>query len=61
MSDVERKGNQAVPEPPGRGAQWRRRAQRARREVGLYVVRGAATAVGGAVVTYGFLWAQTRL
>jgi hypothetical protein len=61
MSDVERKGNQAAPEPPGRGARWPRRAQRARREVGLYMVRGAATAVGGALVTYGCLWAQARL
>jgi hypothetical protein len=61
MSDVERKGNQAAPEPPERGARWRQRAQRARREASLYMMRGAATAVGGAVVTYGCLWAQTRL
>lgn len=58
MSKAERKGNGSPQEPP-RG-RWRHRLQRIRNEAGLCLVRGAATAAGGAVVAYGAVWVQTR-
>ncbi|WP_329266507.1 hypothetical protein [Streptomyces sp. NBC_01451] len=58
MSKPESKGNSPDPEPlPPR---WIRRARRLRNEAGLHLLRGAATAVGGAVVAYGGLWIQSR-
>ncbi|MGW2892612.1 hypothetical protein ACWDDN_46435 [Streptomyces griseoruber] len=66
MSKPERKANSPDPEPlptpDGKPSetQWVRRAQRLRNEAGLHLLRGAATAVGGAVVAYGGLWIQSR-
>lgn len=40
---------------------WRRRFRRICKEAGLFVLRGAATAVGGAAVTYGVIWVQSRV
>jgi hypothetical protein len=62
MSKGESTGNDAVPEPHGGSsmARWAARARRARNEAGLYLLRGAATAVGGAIVAYGGVWLQTR-
>ncbi|MGW2052240.1 hypothetical protein ACWCPF_45135 [Streptomyces sp. NPDC001858] len=66
MSKPERKGNSPDPEPlptPNGGSwktRWATRARRLRNEAGLYLLRGAATAVGGAVVAYGGLWIQSR-
>lgn len=58
MSKPESKGNSPDPEPfPPR---WIRRARRLRNEAGLHLLRGAATAAGGAVVAYGGLWIQSR-
>jgi hypothetical protein len=66
MSKPERKGNSPDPEPlpnsdsgPS-GTRWAKRARRLRNEAGLHLLRGAATAVGGAVVAYGGLWIQSR-
>ncbi|MEB3959563.1 hypothetical protein OKJ48_04755 [Streptomyces kunmingensis] len=65
MSDTERTANEKVLEPPERRKGDRtsprnRWLRRLRREVGLGLVRGAATTVGGVVVTYGLLWFQSR-
>ncbi|MFD4627544.1 hypothetical protein [Streptomyces sp. NPDC058475] len=66
MSKPERKGNSPDPEPlptPDGGSsrtRWAKRARRLRNEAGLHLLRGAATAVGGAVVAYGGLWIQSR-
>ncbi|MGW1297737.1 hypothetical protein [Streptomyces sp. NPDC002533] len=58
MSKPESKGNSPAPEPlPPR---WTRRARRLRNEAGLHLLRGTATAAGGAVVAYGGLWIQSR-
>jgi hypothetical protein len=58
VSDLERKGSNPPEEPP-RG-RWGRRVRRLRNEAALYLVRGAATAVGGAFVSLGLLWTQSR-
>lgn len=58
MSDFERKGSTPPEEPPG--GRWGRRVKRLRNEAGLYLVRGAATAAGGAFVSYWLFWAQSR-
>ncbi len=58
MSDPERKGQQ--PSSEGRRSRWQRRLQRLRNEAGLYLVRGAATAAGGVVVSYGWVWIQSK-
>ncbi|MFJ7046827.1 hypothetical protein ACIQVC_26020 [Streptomyces sp. NPDC101112] len=61
MSKPERKGNSPDPEPlsrPDGGSsrtRWTKRARRLRNEAGLHLLRGAATAVGGAIVAYGGL------
>ena len=66
MSKPERKGNSPDPEPlptpdgASSKARWVRRARRLRNEAGLHLFRGAATAVGGAVVAYCGLWIQSR-
>ncbi|MFF8024769.1 hypothetical protein ACFZDJ_27440 [Streptomyces sp. NPDC007896] len=66
MSKVERKGNSPDPEPlatpdgASSKTRWVRRARQLRNEAGLHLLRGAATAVGGAVVAYGGLWIQSR-
>ncbi|MER5312258.1 hypothetical protein ABT034_31275 [Streptomyces sp. NPDC002773] len=66
MSKPERTGKSPDPEPlpkPDGGssrARWARRARRLRNEAGLHLIRGAATAVGGAIVAYGGLWIQSR-
>lgn len=57
MSKGERTGNDPAPEPRTR---WASRARRARNEAGLYLLRGAATAVGGAIVAYGTVWFHAR-
>ncbi|MFI1018157.1 hypothetical protein [Streptomyces sp. NPDC020965] len=46
-----------APHPPGR---WTARARRVRNEAGLYLLRGAATAIGSTIVAYGTLWIQAR-
>ncbi|MEV5049333.1 hypothetical protein AB0N20_33285 [Streptomyces griseoincarnatus] len=62
MSKGESTGNNAVPEPHGTSsmARWARRVRRVRNEAGLYLLRGAATAVGGAIVAYGGVWLHAR-
>ncbi|MBQ0891198.1 hypothetical protein KBZ94_40865 [Streptomyces sp. RM72] len=62
MSKGESTGNDAVPEPHGTSsmARWARQVRRARNEAGLYLLRGAATAVGGAIVAYGGVWLHAR-
>ncbi|GHI10425.1 hypothetical protein Scel_87460 [Streptomyces cellostaticus] len=66
MSKPERTGNSPDPEPlprPDGGSsrtRWAKYARRLRNEAGLHLIRGAATAVGGAVVAYGSLWIQSR-
>ncbi|QOV33278.1 hypothetical protein IM697_23860 [Streptomyces ferrugineus] len=66
MSKPERKGNSPDPEPlptpdgESSATRWARRARRLRNEAGLHLLRGAATAFGGAVVAYGGLWIQSR-
>ncbi|GLW04711.1 hypothetical protein Slala05_83410 [Streptomyces lavendulae subsp. lavendulae] len=66
MSKPERKGNSPAPEPlqppdggPS-GTRWAKQARRLRNEAGLHLLRGAATAVGGALVAYGGLWIQSH-
>lgn len=59
MSDPERKGTGQPAEGPRRH-KWRR-LRRLRNEAGVHLVRGAATAVGGIVMTYSALWIQTRV
>jgi hypothetical protein len=46
-----------APEGASSRARWVRRV---RNEAGLYLLRGAATAVGGAVVAYVGVWIHTR-
>ncbi|MEV5898547.1 hypothetical protein [Streptomyces sp. NPDC052127] len=66
MPKPERKGNSPHPEPlptpdgGSSGTRWAKRARQLRNEAGLHLIRGAATAVGGAVVAYGGLWIQSR-
>ncbi|MGY3206330.1 hypothetical protein ACVW19_006927 [Streptomyces sp. TE5632] len=62
MSKGERTGNGSAPEPPNLSStsRWAARARRVRNEAGLYLIRGAATAVGGAIVTYSSIWLHTR-
>lgn len=66
MSKPERRGNSPDPEPlpvPQGGSSRSLRANRFRRirnEVGLHLIRGAATAIGGAIVACGGLWIQSR-
>ncbi|MEV5089462.1 hypothetical protein AB0N18_16385 [Streptomyces griseoincarnatus] len=60
MSKPERTGNSPDPEPLPSRTRWAKRARRLRNEAGLHLIRGAATAVGGAVVAYGGLWIQSR-
>ncbi|MFG3398740.1 hypothetical protein [Streptomyces parvus] len=57
MSDPERKGTGQPAEGPRRH-KWRR-LRRLRNEAGVYLVRGAATTVGGILVTYGAFVLQT--
>ncbi|MEV3852641.1 hypothetical protein AB0J30_38620 [Streptomyces microflavus] len=59
MSDPERKGTGQPAEGPRRH-KWRR-LRRLRNEAGVYLVRGAATTVGGILVTYSAFWIQTRV
>ena len=66
MSKPERKGNSPDPEPLPKldggssRTRWAKSARRLRNEAGLHLLRGAATAVGGAVVAYSGLWIQSR-
>ncbi|MEU5438233.1 hypothetical protein AB0G73_33420 [Streptomyces sp. NPDC020719] len=62
MSKSERTGNTQALEPPDPAStgRWVSRARRVRNEVGLYLIRGAATALGSAVVAYSSVWFQTR-
>jgi len=62
MSKGERTGNDPAPEPPDPPStgRWVARARRVRNEASLYLIRGAATAAGGAVVAYGGIWLQGR-
>lgn len=59
MSEPERTGGDRPSEALRQ--RWRRRLQRLRYEAGLYLVRGAATAVGGTLVTYTAFWIQARV
>lgn len=58
MSKDERTGPDADLEPPDAPSPggWTARIQRARDEVALHVLRGAATAIGGSLVAYGAVW-----
>ncbi|GAA2264918.1 hypothetical protein GCM10010232_66390 [Streptomyces amakusaensis] len=58
-SMTESTGPTPAPKPPST-SRWAARARRMRNEAGLYLLRGAATAVGGALVTYGGIWLHTR-
>lgn len=62
MSIGERTGPDPDPKPPNLSStsRWAARARRVRNEAGLYLIRGAATAVGGAIVTYSGIWLHTR-
>ncbi len=60
MSKPERTGNSPDPEPLPSRTRWAKRARRLRNEAGLQLIRGAATAAGGAIVAYGGLWIQSR-
>ncbi|MFD5233624.1 hypothetical protein ACFWJ5_34875 [Streptomyces qaidamensis] len=66
MSMPESTGNPSASEPPPAQEhptarfRWTRRARRIRNEVGLHLLRGAATTMGGAVVAYGGYWIQSR-
>jgi hypothetical protein len=60
MSKPERTGNSPDPEPLPSRIRWAKRARRLRNEAGLYLIRGVATALGGAVVAYSGLWIQSR-
>ncbi|WP_371553286.1 hypothetical protein OG266_44400 [Streptomyces sp. NBC_00554] len=66
MSEAERTFNTGKPEPRAApkaetlAARSAHRAKQLRNEAGLYLLRGAATAVGGAVVAYGVVWVQAR-
>lgn len=46
---------------PAATRQLRRRLRRLGSEAGLYLVRGAATAVGGFVVAWATIWVQNRV
>ncbi len=61
------KGNAPPSEPPGGGdsspagppeGRWWKRFRRLRDEAGISLVRGASTAVGGLLITYGAVWLQ---
>lgn len=62
MSIGERTGPGLDPEPPNAPSpsQWTARIRRARNEVALHVLRGAATAIGGSLVAYGAVWLHNR-
>ncbi len=62
MSKSERKGPDPDSEPPESPSpsRWIARLQRARNEVALHVLRGAATAAGGSLVAYGAVWFQSH-
>ncbi|MET9077921.1 hypothetical protein ABZX95_38560 [Streptomyces sp. NPDC004232] len=60
MSKPERTGNSPDPEPRSSRDRWAKLARRLRNEAGLHLIRGAATAAGGAAVAYGSLWIQSR-
>lgn len=48
-----------APKPPST-SRWAVRARRMRNEAGLYLIRGAATSAGGAIVAYGGVWLHSR-
>lgn len=58
MSKDERTGPGLDPEPSNSPLprRWAARIRRARNEVVLHVLRGAATAIGGSLVAYGAVW-----
>ncbi len=65
MPKDERTGNSPAPEPllvdgGSSSTRWAKRVRQIRNEAGLHLIRGAATAVGGAIVAYGGLWIQSR-
>lgn len=60
MSGFGPTGHQVSLELLGRRARWHRRARRVRREAGLCMMRGAATAAGGVAVTYCAVWLGNR-
>jgi hypothetical protein len=66
MSEHERKGQLAPTEPPpalkGRPARsrWKERFRRAGAEAGISLIRGAATAAGGTLITAMVVWVQAR-
>jgi hypothetical protein len=58
-SMTETTGPTSAPKPPST-SRWVARARRIRDEAGLYLLRGAATAAGGALVAYGGVWLHSR-
>lgn len=57
MSKPERTGNSPDLEPPTPRSRWVRQLHS---DAGVHLLRGAATAIGSAVITYGLVWVQTR-
>lgn len=58
VSTPERRGTEPSREPPK--DRWKYYVKRVRGEAGVYLVRGAATAAGGACASYGILWIQSH-
>ena len=50
-----------APKEQHRGSKRKRRARRLRDEAGLYLIRGAATALGTATVTFSIIWIRAHL
>ncbi|MEV7895349.1 MULTISPECIES: hypothetical protein [Streptomyces] len=53
-------GKPPAPEPQPWIIRWKSRARRIRNEAGIYLVRGAATAIGGSIVIYTSTWLSLR-
>lgn len=66
MSGHERKGQLAPTESPPAPkdrptrSRWKERFRRAGAEAGISLIRGAATAAGGALITVMVVWVQAR-
>lgn len=53
-------GKPPAPEPQPWITRLKSRARRIRNEAGIYLVRGAATAIGGSIVIYISTWLSLR-
>ncbi|MEE1826164.1 hypothetical protein PUR61_28825 [Streptomyces sp. BE20] len=57
---VDPEGLSGTDRPSPKAARWKQWTHRARRDIGLSMVRGAATAFGGAIVSFGVWWLKQR-